>query len=101
MNKSNLESFYAIADIAATAWFQRKGFYFTMPTWTDAAKRRLTDDKAMTFRRPNFRHASGYIAFLFFLANCGDGFTRRELCEAFKVKSVNFTMNTLVYAGFV
>jgi len=101
MNKSNLESFYAIADIAATQWYQNKCRYFSTPTWTAAASRRLTDDKAMTFRKPNFRHPTGYLAFLFFLANCGNGFTRRELCEAFKMKDVSYTMNTLMYAGFV
>lgn len=101
MNKSNLESFYAIADIAATQWFMRKCFYCTMPTWADAAKRRLTDDKAMTFRKPNFKHPSGYIAFLRAIANIEGGVKRRTLCELFNIKSVSFTTNTLRYAGLI
>lgn len=102
MNKAYLTAFNAIADIAATNWYIAKTAYFhTCKSFATAAQERLGDNKAMTFRKPNFKHATGYIAFLFFLANCGNGFTRRELCEAFKMKSVNFTMNTLTYAGLV
>lgn len=101
MNKSNLESFYAIADIAATQWFQRKCWYYKGPTWGEAEKRRLTDDKAMTFRKPNFKHPRGYIAFLSTIANIEGGVKRRTLCELFNIKSVSLTTDNLQYAGLI
>lgn len=101
MNKSNLESFYAIADIAATQWYKSKCSYFTSPSWTDAAKRRLTDNKAMTFRKPNFKHPSGYYAFLRTIANLEGGVKRAALCEIFKIKSVSLMTGTLQYAGLI
>lgn len=101
MNKANLIAFYAIADIAATKWFQSKCWYYHAPTWAECETKRKTDDKAYTFRSPNFTHPSGYIAFLFYIANREDGVTRRELCEAFKLKSVSLTTDTLRYAGLI
>lgn len=101
MNKSNLESFYAIADIAATQWFMRKCWYYKGPTWSEAEKRRLTDSKAMTFRKPNFKHPRGYIAFLSTIANIEGGVKRRTLCELFNIKSVSLTTDNLQYAGLI
>lgn len=101
MNKANLESFYAIADIAATELYQHKSSYYSHPTWAEAAKRRLTDDKAMTFRKPNFKHPSGYYAFLRTIANLEGGVKRAELCEIFKIKSVSLMTGTLQYAGLI
>lgn len=103
MNKSNLESFYAIADIAATQWYQRKCRYgsYKGPAWSESAKRRLTDSKAMTFRKPNFKHQRGYIAFLHAIANSESGVKRRALCELFNLKSVSLTTDNLQYAGLI
>ncbi len=101
MNKENLKAFYAVADIAATQWFRRKCSYCHTPTWADSAKRRLRDDKAMTFRKPNFKHSRGYIAFLSTIANIEGGVTRRTLCELFNIKSVSLTTDNLRYAGLV
>ena len=102
MNKSNLESFYAIADIAATQWYKCKSSYFmSTKTWDDASKCRLTDDKAMTFRKPNFKHPRGYIAFLSTIANTEDGVKSSVLCEIFNVKSAAFTTQNLRYAGLI
>ena len=102
MNKSNLESFYAIADIAAIQWYKCKSSYFmSTKTWADAAKRRLTYDKAMTFRKPNFKHPRGYISFLLTIANVEDGVKRNTLCELFNVKSVAFTTENLRCAGLI
>lgn len=102
MNKSNLESFYAIADIAATQWYKSKSSYFSSTrSWAEAAKRRLTDDKAMTFRKPNFKHPRGYIAFLSTIANIEGGVKRRTLCELFNIKSVSLMTGTLQYAGLI
>ena len=102
MNKSNLESFYAIADIAATQWYQNKSSYFNSSrSWAESAKRRLTDYKAMTFRKPNFKHQRGYIAFLSTIANIEGGVKRRTLCELFNIKSVSFTTGNLQSAGLI
>lgn len=102
MNKSNLESFYTIADIAATQWFQRKEcWYYKGTTWGEAEKRRLGVDKAMTFRKPNFKHPRGYIAFLFAIANIEGGVKRRTLCELFNIKSVSLTTDNLRHAGLI
>ena len=102
MNKTNLNAFYKVADIAATKWFQNKCFYYNMPTWNDAAARRKTDSKAYTFRRPSFSHPTGYFALLRYIADKDNGATRRELCEAFNLKCISFTVDlTLCYAGLV
>ena len=104
MNKSNLESFYAIADIAATQWFQRKCSYFNSDktkSWDEAATRRLTDKKAMTFRAPNFNHPRGYLKFLTTIANVEGGLHRRTLCELFNITSISLMTNTLRYAGLI
>ena len=101
MNKENLKTFYSVADVAATQWYCNKYYYKSEMTWVTAAHKRLTDSKAMTFRSPNFKHATGYIAFLSYIADCEKGATRREICDAFNVKSVNLSMDTLCYAGLV
>ena len=98
---ANLTAFYAVADIAATKWYQAKCSYFRSPSWQDAEQNRRKDDKAFTFRNPNFDHTRGYIAFLFYIANRVGGCKRRELCEAFKLKSVSFTVDTLRRAGLI
>lgn len=102
MNKSNLESFYAIADIAATQWYQRKISYFTKTrSWAESSARRLTDKKAMTFRVPNFNHPRGYFKFLTTIANVEGGLHRRTLCELFNITSVSLMTGTLQYAGLI
>lgn len=101
MNKSNLESFYTIADIAATQWYQRKCSYFKVPAWSESSKNRHNDNKAMTFRKPNFKHPRGYITFLSTIANIEGGIKRRDLCELFNIKSVSLTTDNLQYAGLI
>lgn len=55
----------------------------------------------MTFRKPNFKHPRGYIAFLSTIANIEGGVKRRTLCELFKIKSVSLTTDNLQYAGLI
>ena len=101
MNKANLNAFYTIADIAATKWYQSKCSYWRVPTWAESAKNHVGHYKGFTFRSPNFGHPTGYWTFLTYIADHEGGVKRRELCEAFNLKSVSMTTDTLRYADLI
>lgn len=101
MNAANLNAFYTIADIAATKWYQSKCAYFRHPTWAESKAGYPKDGKAFTFRSPNFGHPTGYWTFLTYIAAHENGLKRRELCEAFNLKSVSMTVDTLRRAGLI
>jgi hypothetical protein len=102
-------TFNAIADIAAANHYRAVCSYFRPCVMTDEqclGKIELANAKGHPgWGEPDFRHptdhARGYWCVLKLIANAAGGLTRRELCEALKLKSISFQARRLEGAGFI
>ncbi len=100
--------FNAICDIAMTNHYLARNAYFVhsedrpRAEWTEAIREGIErgDIKYPTFRKPT-SHPKGYLAFLRYIASFDYGCKRRELMDHFGLKSVSFSLDKLMYAGFL
>lgn len=100
--------FNEICDIAMTNHYLSRNSYFvntyakTRAEWTEFVREGIErgDIKYPTFRKPT-NHPKGYLTFLKYIASFEGGVKRRELMDHFGLKSVSFSIDKLMYAGFL
>jgi len=106
--KRRTNLFNEICDIAMTDHYLcRNSRYVNAKNHTRAEWTELIRDgiERGDLKYPNFRcpttHKRGYLSFLKYIANFEGGVKRRELMDYFGLKSVSFTIDRLMYAGFI
>jgi len=100
--------FNAICDIAMTNHYLARNSHYVNANsrpraeWTEAIREGIErgDISYPTFRKPT-SHPKGYLAFLRYIASFENGVKRRELMDHFGLKSVSFSIDRLMYAGFI